>query len=236
MLRWTRRSRMPALSRQVQSAPIICSGEASARTIVEAADITHSGKPKRSTFAVPKAMSSTVGDAAPVQDQGRIIRFAGLRHSNRCIGNAYETIQIGKQDIFAGGRRADRRQWCCSTRWARCHRNRTIRPRRPPVRGPQLRRFCDCRRRWRRRWRSRDVGRSVWAGEIVITRHLRRLRYGCAPAKARTLHEDGDGDHEYQNHYINPHATRPAGDPPAGCDPQVLDRRKNARRFPRPRR
>lgn len=64
--------------------------------------------PKRvGPFAVPKAMSSTalrdIGDL--VQDQGRqLFDLVGLRHVEPLHRNAYETIQVGKQDIiFAGG-------------------------------------------------------------------------------------------------------------------------------------
>src|SRR5580704_13264462 len=66
---------------------IMGSGGPSARTIVEAADTTRTKGPKRvGPFAVPKAISSACAT------------------SNHCIGNAYETIQVGKLDIiFAGG-------------------------------------------------------------------------------------------------------------------------------------
>jgi 3-oxoacyl-[acyl-carrier-protein] synthase I len=76
---------------------------------VEAADITREkGGPKRiGPFAVPKAMSSTNSAtlATPFEIKGVNYSISSAcATSNHCIGNAYEIIQIGKQDIvFAGG-------------------------------------------------------------------------------------------------------------------------------------
>src|SRR5204862_1339701 len=87
---------------------IMGSGGPSTRSIVEAADIARSKGPKRvGPFAVPKAMSSTASATL-----GTWFKIKGVNYSissacatsNHCIGNAYETIQMGKQDvIFAGG-------------------------------------------------------------------------------------------------------------------------------------
>src|SRR6202171_4996088 len=87
---------------------IMGSGGPLTRAIVEAADITRRKGPKRvGPFAVPKAMSSTTSATL-----GTWFKIKGVNYSissacatsNHCIGNAYETIQIGKQDIiFAGG-------------------------------------------------------------------------------------------------------------------------------------
>jgi 3-oxoacyl-[acyl-carrier-protein] synthase-1 len=87
---------------------VMGSGGPSTRAIVEAADITRSKGPKRvGPFAVPKAMSSTASATL-----GTWFKIKGLSYSissacatsNHCIGNAYELIQYGKQDmIFAGG-------------------------------------------------------------------------------------------------------------------------------------
>ncbi len=88
---------------------IMGSGGASTRAIVEAADKTRqSGSSKKvGPFAVPKAMSSTASATL-----GTWFKIKGVNYSissacatsNHCIGNAYETIQYGKQDvIFAGG-------------------------------------------------------------------------------------------------------------------------------------
>ena len=87
---------------------IMGSGGPSTRAIVEAADITRQKGPKRiGPFAVPKAMSSTNSAtlATPFQIKGVNYSISSAcATSNHCIGNAYEIIQIGKQDIiFAGG-------------------------------------------------------------------------------------------------------------------------------------
>src|SRR5437762_3104353 len=87
---------------------IMGSGGPSTRTIVESADTARSKGPKRvGPFAVPKAMSSTASATL-----GTWFKIKGINYSissacatsNHCIGNAMETIQLGKQDvIFAGG-------------------------------------------------------------------------------------------------------------------------------------
>src|ERR1700689_1874436 len=87
---------------------IMGSGGPSARTIVEAADITRTKGPKRvGPFAVPKAMSSTASATLATWFKIKGVNYSissACATSNHCIGNAYETIQIGKQDIiFAGG-------------------------------------------------------------------------------------------------------------------------------------
>lgn len=87
---------------------IMGSGGPSARTIVEAADTTRTKGPKRvGPFAVPKAMSSTASATLATWFKIKGVNYSissACATSNHCIGNAYETIQIGKQDvIFAGG-------------------------------------------------------------------------------------------------------------------------------------
>jgi len=88
---------------------IMGSGGPSTRTIVEAADITRSkGSPKRiGPFAVPKAMSSTASATLATWFKIKGVNYSissACATSNHCIGNAMETIQMGKQDmIFAGG-------------------------------------------------------------------------------------------------------------------------------------
>ena len=87
---------------------IMGSGGPSTRTIVEAADTTRSKGPKRvGPFAVPKAMSSTASATLATWFKIKGVNYSissACATSNHCIGNAYETIQIGKQDIvFAGG-------------------------------------------------------------------------------------------------------------------------------------
>src|ERR1700758_4985765 len=87
---------------------IMGSGGPSTRAIVEAADVTRSKGPKRvGPFGVPKAMSSTASATL-----GTWFKIKGINYSissacatsNHCIGNSYEMIQYGKQDVmFAGG-------------------------------------------------------------------------------------------------------------------------------------
>src|SRR3989344_3137272 len=87
---------------------IMGSGGPSTRAIVEAADVTRTKGPKRvGPFQVPKAMSSTASATL-----GTWFKIKGVNYSissacatsAHCIGNAYELIQLGKQDvIFAGG-------------------------------------------------------------------------------------------------------------------------------------
>jgi len=88
---------------------IMGSGGPSTKTIVEAALKTvETGSPKRiGPTAVPKAMSSTASAVLSTQYQIKGVNYSissACATSNHCIGNAYETIQMGKQDvIFAGG-------------------------------------------------------------------------------------------------------------------------------------
>jgi 3-oxoacyl-[acyl-carrier-protein] synthase-1 len=87
---------------------IMGSGGPSTRTIVEAADVTRQKSPKRvGPFAVPKAMSSTASATLATWFKIKGVNYtisSACATSNHCIGNAYELIQMGKQDvIFAGG-------------------------------------------------------------------------------------------------------------------------------------
>src|SRR5216684_3244367 len=87
---------------------IMGSGGPSTRAIVEAADIARTKGPKRvGPFAVPKSMSSTASATLSTWFKIKGVNYSissACATSNHCIGNAYETIQIGKQDIiFAGG-------------------------------------------------------------------------------------------------------------------------------------
>jgi 3-oxoacyl-[acyl-carrier-protein] synthase-1 len=91
-----------------RSGIIMGSGGPSARTIVDAADITRSKGPKRvGPFAVPKAMSSTASATLATWFKIRGVNYSissACATSNHCIGNAAEMIQWGKQDlVFAGG-------------------------------------------------------------------------------------------------------------------------------------
>ncbi len=87
---------------------VMGSGGPSARVIAESADITRDKGPKRvGPFAVPKAMASTASATLAVWFKIKGVNYSissACATSNHCIGNAYEMIQWGKQDmIFAGG-------------------------------------------------------------------------------------------------------------------------------------
>jgi len=87
---------------------VMGSGGPSTRAIVEAADITRSKGPKRvGPFAVPKAMSSSPSATLATWFKIKGVSYSissACATSNHCIGNAYELIQYGKQDVvFAGG-------------------------------------------------------------------------------------------------------------------------------------
>jgi len=88
---------------------IVGSGGASTKAIVGAADITRANNsPKRvGPFAVPKAMSSTCSANLSTWFKTKGVNYSissACSTSANCIGNAYEMIQWGKQDMmFAGG-------------------------------------------------------------------------------------------------------------------------------------
>ncbi|MGL4811202.1 MAG: beta-ketoacyl synthase N-terminal-like domain-containing protein, partial [Beijerinckiaceae bacterium] len=88
---------------------IMGSGGPSTRSLIEAVDkARESGNSKRvGPFAVPKAMSSTASATLATWFKIKGVNYSissACATSNHCIGNAYELIQWGKQDvIFAGG-------------------------------------------------------------------------------------------------------------------------------------
>ena len=88
---------------------VMGSGGPSTRTIVEAAEITLKNcSPKRiGPFAVPKAMSSTASATLATWFKIHGVNYSissACSTSAHCIGNGYELIQWGKQDmVFAGG-------------------------------------------------------------------------------------------------------------------------------------
>ncbi|PKR88465.1 beta-ketoacyl-[acyl-carrier-protein] synthase I [Pleomorphomonas diazotrophica] len=88
---------------------IMGSGGASTRAIVESALKTiESGSSKKvGPFAVPKAMGSTASATLATWFKIKGVNYSissACATSNHCIGNAYEAIQYGKQDVmFAGG-------------------------------------------------------------------------------------------------------------------------------------
>src|SRR5678815_1527093 len=88
---------------------IVGSGGPSTKAIVQAADTTRqNNSPKRiGPFAVPKAMCSTVSANLSTWFKTKGPNYSissACATSANCIGNAYEMIQWGKQDMmFAGG-------------------------------------------------------------------------------------------------------------------------------------
>ena len=87
---------------------IVGSGGPSTRTIVDSADLARTKGPKKvGPFAVPKSMSSTGSATLATWFKIKGINYSissACATSNHCIGNAYEAIRYGKQDLmFAGG-------------------------------------------------------------------------------------------------------------------------------------
>jgi len=96
---------------------IVGSGGPSTRAIVTAANVTLDRGPKKvGPTQVPKAMCSTCSANLATLFKIKGISFSissACTTSTHCIGNAYENIQIGKQDImFAGG--GDEMDWSFS--------------------------------------------------------------------------------------------------------------------------
>ncbi|MGQ3676692.1 beta-ketoacyl-ACP synthase I [Xanthobacter sp. TB0139] len=92
----------------IRTGLVMGSGGSSTKTIVDAADTTRTKGPKRvGPFAVPKAMASTASATLSTWFKIKGLSYsisAACATTNICIGNAYELIQYGKQDIiFAGG-------------------------------------------------------------------------------------------------------------------------------------
>ncbi|MBV8425916.1 MAG: beta-ketoacyl-ACP synthase I, partial [Hyphomicrobiales bacterium] len=88
---------------------IMGSGGPSTRTMIASIDKfreTHSTK-RVGPFAVPKTMSSTASATLATWFKIKGINYSissACATSVHCVGNAYENIQIGKQDVvFAGG-------------------------------------------------------------------------------------------------------------------------------------
>lgn len=88
---------------------IMGSGGPSTIALIEAYEkAKESGNSKRvGPFAVPKAMSSTASATLATWFKIKGVNYSissACATSNHCIGNAYEMIQYGKQDVmFAGG-------------------------------------------------------------------------------------------------------------------------------------
>src|SRR4029450_1499026 len=88
---------------------IMGSGGPSTRAIVEAADKTRDGGSAKRVgpFAVPKSMCSTASATLATWFKIKGVNYSissACATSNHCVGNAFEMIQYGKQDMmFAGG-------------------------------------------------------------------------------------------------------------------------------------
>ncbi|MFN3673393.1 MAG: beta-ketoacyl synthase N-terminal-like domain-containing protein, partial [Bosea sp. (in: a-proteobacteria)] len=88
---------------------VMGSGGPSTRALIDAYDkACESGSSKKvGPFAVPKGMSSTASATLATWFKIKGVNYSissACATSNHCIGNAYELIQWGKQDvIFAGG-------------------------------------------------------------------------------------------------------------------------------------
>ena len=88
---------------------IMGSGGPSTRALIDAYDkARESGATKKiGPFAVPKGMSSTASATLATWFKIKGVNYSissACATSNHCIGNAYELIQWGKQDVvFAGG-------------------------------------------------------------------------------------------------------------------------------------
>jgi 3-oxoacyl-[acyl-carrier-protein] synthase-1 len=88
---------------------IMGSGGPSTRALIDAVDkARESGSSKRvGPFAVPKAMSSTASATLATWFKIKGVNYSissACATSNHCIGNAFEILQGGRQDVmFAGG-------------------------------------------------------------------------------------------------------------------------------------
>ncbi|KQU54519.1 3-oxoacyl-ACP synthase [Bosea sp. Leaf344] len=88
---------------------VMGSGGPSTRALIDAYDkACESGSSKKvGPFAVPKGMSSTASATLATWFKIKGVNYSissACATSNHCIGNAYELIQWGKQDVvFAGG-------------------------------------------------------------------------------------------------------------------------------------
>ena len=182
---------------------IMGSGGPSTRTIVEAADIARTKGPKRvGPFAVPKAMSSTASATLATWFKIKGVNYSissACATSNHCIGNAYEIIQMGKQDIiFAGG--CEELDWTLSVLF--------------DAMGAMSSNFNDTPDKASRAYdvdrdgfviaggagvlvleeleHAKARGARIYARGRRLWRDLRRLRHGGAVGRRRgALHEDG---------------------------------------------
>ena len=177
---------------------IMGSGGPSTRAIVEAADETRDGGSAKRVgpFAVPKAMCSTASATLATWFKIKGVNYSissACATSNHCIGNAYEMIQYGKQDmIFAGG--CEELDWTLSVLFDGMGAMSTGFNDDAAQGLARLRHEARRLRHRRRRRRGRGGGAGARQGarrqdlrrDRRLRRHLRRLRHGGARrAKAR---------------------------------------------------
>jgi 3-oxoacyl-[acyl-carrier-protein] synthase-1 len=203
------------------------SGGPSTRTLVEAADIARAKGPKRvGPFAVPKGMSSTASATLATWFKIKGVNYSissACATSNHCIGNAYETIQIGKQDvIFAGG--CEELDWTLSVLF--------------DAMGAMSSKYNDTPATASRPYDiSRDGFVIAGGAGVVVLEELERAKargakiygeivgYGATSDGYDMVAPSGEGAERCMKmamstvktkiDYINPHATStPAGDPP----------------------
>ena len=207
---------------------VMGSGGPSTRALIDAYEkAKESGNSKRvGPFAVPKAMSSTASATLATWFKIKGVNYSissACATPNHCIGNAYELIQWGKQDIvFAGG--CEELDWTLSVLF--------------DAMGAMSSKFND---RPSTASRAYDVNRDgfVIAGGagVLVLEELEHAKargariygeiagYGATSDGYDMVAPSGEGAERCMRmalstvkapiDYINPHATStPAGDPP----------------------
>jgi 3-oxoacyl-[acyl-carrier-protein] synthase-1 len=207
---------------------VMGSGGPSTRALIDAYEkAKESGNSKRvGPFAVPKAMSSTASATLATWFKIKGVNYSissACATSNHCIGNAYELIQWGKQDVmFAGG--CEELDWTLSVLF--------------DAMGAMSSKFND---RPSTASRTYDVNRDGFviaggAGVLVLEEYERAKArgakiygeiagYGATSDGYDMVAPSGEGGERCMRQalatvkakvdYINPHGTStPAGDPP----------------------
>jgi 3-oxoacyl-[acyl-carrier-protein] synthase-1 len=209
---------------------IVGSGGPSTKAIVAAADTARTepvkGPKKVGPFAVPKAMSSTCSANLSTWFKTKGVNYSissACSTSANCIGNAYEMIQWGKQDVmFAGG--GEELDWTLSVLF--------------DAMGAMSSRYNDTPEKASRAYdKNRDGFVISGGGGIVILEELEHAKargakiycelagYGATADGADMVAPSGEGAVRCMRmaveqaktpiDYINPHATStPVGDIP----------------------
>jgi 3-oxoacyl-[acyl-carrier-protein] synthase I len=209
---------------------IVGSGGPSTKAIVAAADTARTepvkGPKKVGPFAVPKAMSSTCSANLSTWFKTKGVNYSissACSTSANCIGNAYEMIQWGKQDVmFAGG--GEELDWTLSVLF--------------DAMGAMSSKYNDTPEKASRAYdKNRDGFVISGGGGIVILEELQHAKargakiyaeltgYGATADGADMVAPSGEGavrcmrmaieQAKASIDYINPHATStPVGDIP----------------------